>query len=571
MRLEAAGRHEEALTLYKNLYARDPVNMVVYNRLKAAYLRTGKLDQAETLIRSRLETTPDAPILIIELAQVIYRSGRHETALKMWNEQLELHPRQTSLYQAIANIMVQERRIDDAIEIYLKGRKNTGTQNLFVFSLANLYAARNEYGRAAEELINHLKIQPQQAGLVESYLLRYPASRNVIIEVEEILVEAIEDRPKEPGLKRILANLYMKAGLYKKAFRATRELEAVMDKKHQGEALFRYAEEVFRNGRLNDAEAAYQMIIDKYPNFRHAPKAYLGLARILESEDQFDKAAEMYGQIAELFSGRIAGREALFRLGKIQLGILNNGPDAMNTLKKLTTQYSGSSEARDAQQLIGESLIQLGNSRDAEAHYRALVEKEEKKRGQYWVRALVGLSKLYYYLGRFEDALAELSALDDGPVIDESIQDTMLNDALKLKLFISEYSQLNPSGLRMFSRAQLLVKQGAHKAATRSLDSLITLHPEKPLAAYGLMERGLGFLSRKAYKAAIADFDSLNKQFPGSYQADQALERAGFAFEKLRQDRQAIDRYEALLLRNSRSYLAGLVRERIRKIEEKGK
>jgi len=75
------GRTEEALSRYREVVKRDPLNSTARFRLVAQLANAGHLDEAETLLRRRLEQDPGANFTNGYLSWILSLAGRYKEAL----------------------------------------------------------------------------------------------------------------------------------------------------------------------------------------------------------------------------------------------------------------------------------------------------------------------------------------------------------------------------------------------------------------------------------------------------------------------------------------------------------
>jgi len=569
--LENSGQWKEAQNIYETLYKKMPGNIVVFNHLKNLYIRTHSYQKALKLVEKQRLRYPNNLSLDIAYAQVMYKMGRHDEAVKDWMKILDRWSKQASVYRAVASAMIQERLLDQAINVYLLGRRQIKQKDLFTFDLANLYGVRMEYGKAADELLSYLKIHPQHFSLIENMLLRYPRTDRVVKEIVRRVKEAITDRPEDPGLRQILVSIYLRATRYKEGFRAAEELEKLTEKKKQGETLFRFGEETFRAGAPEEAEKAYREILKLYPDFPRMDRVLFGLARCYAAQKKFREAAETYQQVFAEFRRSPLASQSLYLRGLILENKIFDLSGAVETFRSLIEKFPSSKYSEDARLELGNCFIARGNLDQAEEIFKKSLEKTRKKKGKPWVKALVHLSDVAYLRGNFEEVLSLLSKLSTEKLEPDAVQEPLMNDGLKLRLFVEEHYKKSPKLLTLLARGEFWERQRKYDRSLLVIDSLITKWPDDPVVAQGLFKKGEMEIKLGKFDESKAAFDSLRKHFPESLLADQALERIGWIYEKLGKKKEAVKSYENLLTLYPQSFLADAVRKRIRRIEKEVK
>ena len=565
--LERSGQWEEARTIYEDLYRQVPNNVVVFNQLKDLYLRVGQYEQALTLIQERQKAKPGDPSLEVSLAQVYHKMDKQDEAVERWQAVLDRYPKQPTIYQTVASAMIQERLLDEAIDVYLLGRSRIGNKNLFVFNLANLYGSRMDYAKATQELLQYLKTQPRHTSVVERELLRYPKTARVTQEIVSQLNEAIASRPNDPNLRRILVSVYLRAEQYEEGLRATLEIEQLTQAKQQGEALFRFGQEVFQSGAPEEAEKAYAEILQSYPGFPLKDRVLFGLAQCHEARDRFSEAAATYQRVFEEFRHSPLASQSLYQKGLIQKDWLFDLPGAEETFRTLVHQFPGVREAEDGRLELGTCHVSQGNLDQAEAIFNQALERTPKGTGA-WAGALVRLADVAYLRGQFDQTLSLLGQLASETTAPATLQDPVLNDGLKLRLFVQEHHQQSRQPLTLLAGAEAWERQRKDEQVLQVLDSLLTRWPQDPVAAPALFKKGETEIRLERYKESLASFDTLLTRFPANRLADRALERIGWVCEKRGERKEALVRYERLLVAYPHSFLIDEIRRRIRRIEE---
>jgi len=566
--LQRMGRLEEASTLYEELIRSHPNNHVLFVRLKSLYLQMQAYERAMSLIQTRLLRFPDDVSLEIAAAQVHYKMGREKEALKQWQTILNQKSREIPIYQLVANSMVQERLLDEAIDVYLTGRKRLGRADLFVFNLIPLYTARMNFEKATDELIHFLRSNPKNITAVESRLKRYPKTGRVIKDVEKRLKKAIAETPDQPGFRKLLAGVYLNSDQYEKAFQTILNMEAQIDEQNQGQELFRFAQTVFLKGEPQYAEKAYRHLLISSHRFPGKDKIFFGLAQSYEAQELFQKAVEIHNQIQQEFEKGPLTAQSLFKKALIQRDFLFNLPGARQSFQNLIQRFPATKEGRESRLELSTCLIALGNLQDAQEICEQELQSHEKKRDHLWLRAVVHLSDVLFLQEKYDEMMSQLKLLSAKSLNTQLLQDPMLNDGLRLRLFVEKHVKKSSEKLHYYVSSELYKRQRQYNSALEMLDSLITQWAEDPIAADGLFQKGEIEILLERYKDGLADFQSILLRFPSSLMADRALERMGWIYERTGKSQLAFNQYERLIVDYPQSFLLDDIRGRLRRLEK---
>jgi tetratricopeptide (TPR) repeat protein len=568
--LEKAGKTEEALWLFENLFTQYPENAIVFSRFRDFCMRTQEYDRVLELVKARRIVAPDDPGLDVTEAHVLFKQGNRERALKTWRDILNRYPAQIRVYQLTAEAMIQERLLDNAVEVYLLGRRRIKQKDLFALNLINLYTAQIEYGKATRELLLYYETHPKQTSLLENQLRRFPKTDKVVQEVTEPLILAIEKNPSDLRLRRILVMFYLYAERYDKSMKAALDLEAVTPKKKQGEMLFQAARLAFQAGSAQEAIPIYQTLLSHYPDFRIKDEARFGLAQCYETLGMIQEAIEVYHQTANISQNPSLAARALYRIGMLYQSQFNL-QEAQKIYLNVIDAYPFTREYIYSRLALCECWIGLG---DLEAAQQVIQEvlnefpRHRRAQDPLWIKARIRMADLLYLKGAFQESLELLKETTGSHLKALSLQEPDLNNGLMLQIFLGEQLKKNPEPLKFLVRGEKWVRMHRWQDARSALDSLSVQWPNQPAAVHGLFRKGEVLIRMELYSHGLANFDTLIARYPSHLLADRALERTGWIYEQMKRKKKALERYEQLLVQYPQSFLADEIRGRIRRLEK---
>lgn len=565
--MERIGNYREAQHLYRNLYKQYPKNSLVFENLRMFYFRSGEYDSLIVLLKEQLEGEPENPVFGVEMARLYYRLGSEEKALALWYSVLETHKRENRIYQMVANSMIEERLYEKAIKVFQLGREHIGNENLFCLQLADLYKRIEDYEKSGRELLSYLIIHPNQRTFVESRFLQYPKTERIAQTVIRTLQNSIKRFPGNIDLLIILKTIYTHRGQYKEGLEVTIRLEKFMKNENQGETLFNFAKEVFQAGEPLIAEKAYIEILNRYPTFIRQDRVIFGLAKTQEAQNRIHEAVKHYQRVYEINPSSLVAREALLRKGSLEKKNLLNLEGAKETFQSLITQYPSSKEAEQARCELGDCYLIQGDLKNAKNIFKSLQKKNMNNHSERWVFAVNRLAEIAFYQIDFESALAWLDKLTQVSKNLDVLRSPYFNDALRMKLLISEHVKKSGKLLRLLARAQFWRKQKQYQKALITLDSLCHKDEKSRLIEEAIFQKGQIYIHLGEYQAGLKEMNSLANRFPDGLLTDRALERRGWIFEKLGNRKEALKMYDKILIDYPHSLLIEEVRYRIRKME----
>jgi tetratricopeptide (TPR) repeat protein len=568
---EEAGRWKEARQLYESMLISEPDNESAFEGLKDLYIKTLSFTEAKSLIERQLSRHPDQIQLEVDLAMVIYCMGEPEHAFKHLDSILKEHNRLSTAYQAVADLYTSQRLYDRAIETYLLGRKNIGDEDLYAISLSRLYAAKQKYGEASDELLNHLKANPGQLNYIEDLYLDFPQSNSVLSQIEPSLKKALRSYPDQIHLYTLLSKVYEHYTQYEAAYDIIIALEARVPEREKGRALFSFAETIFSQGVLKIAKSAYLNLLTSYPHFNYRDRTLLGLANCYEAENNFRKAADTYQQVIDLVPQNQVSASALLRKGLIERDHLSETSESVRTFMVLKNSYRDFPESIIGELELASCYIILNDFDASREILNSIISRPITENPKLKVRAIYQLAQLYYYIGDIDHSLAWLDSLSLNKWYVSSFQHPIVNDGLRLRFFINQYRNFYPHQLNLLSRADLLTVQKKYQNAVVLIDSIVIESPSVAIQADAFFRLGEIYLLMDDKHRSMINFSRIYDHYPEHYLADLSLERCGYILELLGDKKEASLTYEKLLTNYPQSIFREEIRNRIRNIEQEKK
>jgi cellulose synthase operon protein C len=132
------------------------------------------------------------------------------------------------------------------------------------------------------------------------------------------------------------------------------------------------------SGRMEDAAAQYQSVVDRYPQDPRASQAMTQLAAVLQQLGREQQALTVLQQLYASLSG-IPGKADLQAYTLLQIGdtkkALGDYPGALQAYSDVRTQHPKTDWAGEAQSGTGDVLQAEGKYQDARDAYRVLVQE----------------------------------------------------------------------------------------------------------------------------------------------------------------------------------------------------
>ncbi len=567
-KFEEANEWSRAYDIYFSLVNRYPNNDVLFRHYLELCSKNRRFDQALELIEKKRQQKSNDPGLEVLAAQMAFRAGKENEAKKIWTNILDTYPKEEWIADLVAGAMSQERLLEQAIQVYLKARKKIGKLNLFSLNLASLYEMNIEYGKATQELIGFLRVNPSQFYVIESRLLRYPSSDKIIREVSQVLKKFAQNEPKKYNFLKLLAGYETHIGFYEDALETVMTMEKMVPEKQQGEALYEFAAKAYASGGIEPTRKAYQQIHQKFPQFKRMDGVFYGLALCDISLGMYKEAVSRLDELTVKHPKSDLVANALLRKGLLERDNLFQPAQASKTFERLISDSSSSPEGSEALLELADCYFLANDFFKTETVYRKILQIDSPYDRKIKICAMIRMAWLDYYLGRHAKALSLLDSLFNRHLDADEIQDPSINDGLVLSLMLKTFAKEDQNSLQLLSKGGLLFKQRRYEEALAFFNQVASsTKMSSTIFAEALYQKGIVLLAMNRYKESADSFESLVKAFPDYVYSERAYERIGWAEEKIGNSKEALKAYESLLLKFPQSIYAEDVRKRIKKIE----
>ena len=578
---EQAGEHKRAVQIYEELFAKDSSSYVLFDGLRRGYLNLKRYDEAIRIIERRLAGLDKNLNLAAMLGEAYYRAGDERRAFETWKDALAADAKNPQAYRFIANFMTQNRLFEHAIDVYKRGRGSCGDPSLFINELSSLYAIVMNYGKATHEYLRMLSKNPSQLNHVETRISTYTGKPEGLVAAITVVETELKSKPDVLWLWHLLAWLHLEGKQFDKAYVVYRTIDDLS--KARGKELFAFADRAFREKAYVISSHAFREVLETYPNFKLRMSVQYGLARSIEelsrllsdsiqrpislelapdeSKPSFQRAVELYAEVAEAQPRSHLAAQSLYQIGLIRMEQLLDLDGALVALESGEQAAPGTPTSFEIGVMIGEVWVAKGDIEKAEQKWNRL----SGNRGfppDLRQKVSFKLAELDYYRGRFDDAVKKLEEFSQDPLLD------FTNDALLLHTLIRENRLPSEEPLRLYARAEFMAKQRKYSEAIESLRKIMTEHAASFLDDEALMNIAMLQTVMENFEQAITSYEQLIADFGDeSVLLDRAQLKIAEIYQfHLRIEQKAIEAYQRLLEQNPNSIYAAQARKRIRQL-----
>ena len=412
----------------------------------------------------------------------------------------------------------RKREYKAAITTIHKGRRDLGSDLLLNWKLAELHLLDEDYPKAVETYLLHLRREPRRYAQVEGILLSL-ARKGQADQVIRLLKAAAE-KSEDPLPAALLASsCALEAGDPQTGYEI---LGRIVSRPQVPDLLFQFASRCEAKGHDHIAARAYAIFTDNSPDSPYIYQALLRRARIDARLGNIDRAISACRRLAGEFPQRPEAMEALLELGKLQLDVRNDMGAAEKSLQTLLETAPQRHLRAQALSLLSECALRQDDFDRAAAR----LEKLRRAEPSYAYEAGYKLAEISYFRHDFEAAAGILS-----PLLRENHEEDLANDALQLLLRIEEHES-QPEALGMLSRAQLLERQKRPAEAAEAWAWLESRAP-RDLRQLAMLVQARIRAARQQPEVALDLYARMIGIYPqGPYVLDAQVERARIYLEQ---------------------------------------
>jgi tetratricopeptide (TPR) repeat protein len=563
-----SGEYEKAASIYKRLYDAQPNSYFYFGRYIESLLALDQYQNAELEILRQIDKQPTHMQLYVTLGNVRERQFRPDEAEDAYRQAIANIPPDISVISNLGNAFTRLAKYDMAIEAFEKGSRLIGNEQIFAYSLADLYNRKGDTAKMIKYYIISSENSPNQLERYKTYFQRKLDSDEDLEEMRRQLFIKMQDNPDNLIYPELLEWVYIEKGDYERAFRQARSIDR---KNNEGGFRVKNIGEIaYQAGDYDTAIRAFEYVAqNKSINnslYVEAKRSLLKAKRnsitsdfnYTESEldtlqNEYESFIDEFGinTITQNLIKEYADFLALYR------NDLNAASIVLNDLIKL--ESINVYVKANAKLALADYYLMQGDIWESTLLY-SQVEKDFKEEYMGEVARFKN-AQLYYYAGNFAWAQEQFD------ILKAATSRLIANDAIDMSVFIMDNMGLDTTDipLKIFSEAELLTLQNKYDEAFSKLDSINTLYPEHSLADDILYQKAKLFVRLKDYDKAISLYQKVYTDYPEEIRADNAIYLLAQLYEnQLQNPDEAMVLYEKLFIDFSNSSFAVEARKRYR-------
>ncbi|MCI5081399.1 MAG: tetratricopeptide repeat protein [Saprospiraceae bacterium] len=561
------GEYEKAAILYEKLYERNKANDYYFDRFIDCLIYLEQYERCEKAVKEEIRRQPDNSKLYVTYGKLLESQYRDEEADEQYRKAIENLPPNQYQITRLANAFIRQTKFDLAIATYEKGMKALKDDNIFAYSLGDLYRRKGEAKKMIKYYLASLNANPARIGNLKTLFQRY-LQKEDYKELQAQLYQKIQEDGDALHYPELLTWVFIQEKDYDNAFRQVRAIDRRL--RENGGRVYRLAEIAATDGDYDSAIKAYEYIVEKKgraSTFYLDAKREALRARRNKLVDGFDYTEEdlrileqQYEAFLNEFGRSKITADIIYELASLEAFYLNDLDKAIKLLDEMIA-FPNVDEFIQAEGKLNlaDFYLMKGDIWEATLLY-SQVDKAFKD-DLLGSEARLRNARLSYYNGDFQWAQAQCD------VLKASTSKLIANDALDLSVFIMDNLGLDTTiaAMKLYSEAELLVFQNRFEDAFQKMDTLSQDFPEHSLKDDVLYLKSKIYYKKREFSTAAELLQNIIDNHPEEIRADNALYELAKLYEKQLDDQEkAKTLYEKLFIEYSGSTFAVDARKKYR-------
>lgn len=518
----------EALEMYQALLKKSPKSYSYTTRIISCFQQLERYKEAKVLIEKTMLIN-NSKALLVYLGYNYLLMGKENMADSTFEKCHEIIVQNTNNVYVVARQFEQFGLIDKAVKSYEIAAELSENPN-FQINLARLYGEQGNISLMIDTYINYLKIDPSALNTIKVKLYPFLTEEKINQNnqlLKEKLVLNIQQDP-DTTYNKLLSWLYIIEKQYKKAF--IQEKAILSREEGTYYQLIELARLTEKSGDFNLASSIYNFIIERCPSIDIqllANQKSLNIKVNDANKEQYPEINLLYETLILKYNQNRALVPIIIDYARFLCFEQGNSVEATSILKeKLKISYPITSVAQ-IKLALGDILVYQERFDEALIYYTQV--QLSLKNSPIAQEARFRVAKTSFYKGDFKWAETQLK------VLKSSISQLIANDALELKLVISDhkYEDSLQVALNAFSKASLLQFQKKTTKAIEVLSNITENHKEEAIVDDAIFKMGSIYETQKKYDKAIENYTKIIEEFKESILLDDAYYRLGILYETI--------------------------------------
>ena len=584
--LEKKNEVESAISIYKSLLVKDPLNKIAIRNIKSIYKKQKLYSEGISFIKARINRSPNDYDNYIYLGELFYLNKQEVEAISLWRTSIEKFKKQRPFYRLMLSTYFR-LILDNEIKFLLNVGRDQFGESFLSYELGTYYQSRSDFDKAMDQFLINLINDPHQNSIIERRILMMSDDETSLSIIEKKLIDAEKKDPKIA--LNILSEFYFKQQKYQESYdtklKWSRHTESSIN------SWFKFAEQLRDEQEFELSINAYNYILAHKLHGNLIGKALYGLAKTFESQiipyektnlipyffdnniffhnpfievpefshENLKLSLKLYDSLLVTLPNSHLSSEVYFNLGEIQYRILNDFDQSLNFLNK-ALQHSPKEKLKiKIFERIADVMISKGLSDEVIAFLDRKLNFQDSHK--------LNMKKILVYF-LYEPPKVTLNKIND-LILGLNPLNQDFNDLMELKNILMQFSKgdsTNINAFNKFIKSEQYLRQQKVASAISELNYVDMEYPDSPLLPLINLRASLLYYRLGKFEQSLKFAQSLEN----SVYADRGIILTGQIYEyKLKKFNEAESQYLRIINEHPSSVFSEPIRFHIRKLEQK--
>jgi len=420
-------QYERAINIYEIIEKDSPDDIENICELIMTLVQISKIEKAEKILNKYKNKMKSSVNFQLKL-MILLHKAEFEQAKKISNEFLDNTRGNINNYGTVAKVFEQYRQYETAVSIYLKARKASGDDKLFIRELAYNYQAVKDYENSVIEFVKLAENKYSYTSLILNRFTTMLAEDASVIRY----IKNTAGVSKNPAIKEVYALCLGDIGEYEKALQ---EYEALPAK-----YLLKFADRMKKNERSDLAIRTYKNFLARSVNVIENAKIKIMISQIYIENNQLRVAEEILLEIYHDNELQLRNNKYKTRANRncrellAQLYLMQNvsQQEVIQYLEEAKNFAYNKKEKNEIEYKIIHLLILNGDNDLAKTKLRTVLNEEDSSSD---------IFKKGYYYSFLIAVMTKDTEVDSllGELLINIPENVVTNDALKLIQIINQF------------------------------------------------------------------------------------------------------------------------------------
>jgi len=469
------GEYEKAVSIYKVLHEKNPLNTSYFNQLIDSYQQLENFEEVKNLINKQLVKTPNQYSLLVDLGYNYQLEHQQDSATFFYEKAINAIAKSKNQGYLIGRTFQKNHLLDYALLAFKKAMEINPSAN-YNIQIAAIYGEKADIENMFKTYLNLIEANINYLPTAKTYIGRYitdDSENEANNFLRKLLIQRMQNNPQN-SWNELLSWLYMQQKDYSKAFVQEKALHKRNLSSLKG--IIELGQITFEDTYYADSQNCFNYVLENTDNLEEKLIAKLYLLQIsIETKAEISNVEMQFQQLFKDY-GKNKNTLGIQLLYAEFLAFNKNEPEkAISILKEAEKLPVDEFEKGNIKTKLADVLVYSSKFNTALIYYTQV--QNDLKNHTIGQTARFKIAQTSYFKGDFDWAQSQLKVLKN------STSQLIANDALDLNLLITDnvVKDSLKIALKKYAVADLLAFQNKDSQAIDTLQIVLNNFKGHPI------------------------------------------------------------------------------------------